>query len=271
MNRPGSRGMLAAALACATLLALAACQPGLGTSSSGLSASLVPQPSSASAAPGGGGPRVIDLVEVDLELVRQLLLGDPPYPSGWEESANRLADSVTAAFENTRVPDVAGLEPARAACKTWSPMVGNTDWATGAFVERGLFLAHVRWLAQVGPVEVSSVASNAAEVVARGFEAQTHPSESPDVIGQYPENEVRLIGLWAVEHCDLPVEADEPPDTEGWTEDEIAQSCTWDREWLENAQQEYFDGPGQPLYAEHPHVLEVTLEIFAYPAWHRRW
>ena len=39
--------------------------------------------------------------------------------------------------------------------------------------------------------------------------------------------------------------------------------------WLENGQQEYFEGPGQGLYAEHPHVLEVALEIFAYPAWHR--
>ena len=89
------------------------------------------------------------------------------------------------------------------------------------------------------------------------------------MVSRFPDDAVRTIGLWAVEHCDIPIEPDDAPNTEGWTDDEIAQSCTWDREFLENGQEAFRDGPGEGRYAQHPHALEVTVEAFAYPAWHR--
>ncbi len=57
--------------------------------------------------------------------------------------------------------------------------------------------------------------------------------------------------------------------TEGWTEEDIEYSCDLDRSGLERGQEEFRAGPGEGRYAVHPHLLEVTLPIFLYPAWHR--
>ena len=79
----------------------------------------------------------------------------------------------------------------------------------------------------------------------------------------------KTIGRWAVERCDLTIEAAEPPDTEDWTDEDIARACDLDRTTLETAQEEFRAGPGQGRYAEHPHLLEVTIRSYAYTQWHR--
>ena len=206
---------------------------------------------------------------LDLERVRAMLLGDPPYPSGWEESVDATMEMLVTAMQEMQVPDVAGLDEAAAACATWRPMVGNTLWATGALLERHVFVSHVAALAQVAPVEIRPAAEGALAISAAGAAEQLKSSGDPAIVSRYPDEAVETIGLWAVAHCDMEVVAEEAPDTEGWTPEEIAQSCTWDREWLEDAQEEYRAGPGNGLYAEHPHVLEVTVATFPYPAWHR--
>ena len=224
--------------------------------------------SPSSSAPGSGVP-VGELGNLDVEQLREALLGEPPYPSGWEEQVDELIGEITALLEEIRVPDVTGLDEVDAACATWRPLVGNTDWATGALVERQSFIAHVAALAQVAPTEVRPAAEDALVISSAAAAEQIVADGDPAVISRFPEEAVRTIGLWAVANCDLPIEADEPPDTRGWTRDEIAQACTWDREWLENAQEDYVEGPGQGRYAEHPHELEVTLETFSHPAWHQ--
>ena len=60
---------------------------------------------------------------------------------------------------------------------------------------------------------------------------------------------------------------DDAPDTADWTDEDIAYSCELDRSLLERAMKDYLDQKGE--YATHPHALEVLLESFAYPAWHR--
>jgi hypothetical protein len=148
-------------------------------------------------------------------------------------------------------------------------MVGNTHWATGALLERQAFIAHAAQLARVAPDEIRAAAEEALATSSAAAAEQMTSGGDPAIVSRFPREAVETIGLWAVEHCHLPIEADEAPDTDGWTDDEIAQSCTLDREWLQDAQEEYRAGPGDGRYAEHPHVLEVTLEIFPYPAWHR--
>ena len=216
-----------------------------------------------------GGVPIGTVGDFDLGRVRAALLGEPPYPSGWEAEVDELIASLEQALEGIRVPDVAGLGEREAACAVWRPVVGRTPWATGAILERQFFIAHAMSLASVAPADIRGAATEAAEVAAAAAAEQLRPDGDPAVVSHAPDDAIRTIGLWAVEHCDLPIEADEPPNTEGWTADEIAQSCTWDREWLTDAQHEYFESPGDGTYAEHPHLLEVTLEIFVYPAWHR--
>jgi hypothetical protein len=244
----------AAALIVGIALLATGCRAGLADSGSGLAA--------------GSGTPVAE-PSLDLERVRAMLLGDPPYPSGWEESVDATMEMLATAMEEMRVPDVTGLDEVAAACSTWRPLVGNTLWATGALLERHVFVSHVAALAQVAPVEIRPAAQEALAISAAGAAEQLKSSGDAAIVSRYPVEAVGTIGLWAVAHCDIEVVAEEAPDTEGWTAEEIAQSCTWDREWLEDAQEEYRAGAGNGLYAEHPHVLEVTVDTFPYPAWHR--
>lgn len=206
---------------------------------------------------------------VDLEGLRVVLLGEPPYPSGWEAEVDEMIELIATGLDAIEVPDVTGLDDAEAACATWQPMVGNTGWATGALLERQAFIAHVAQLAQVAPAEIRPAADGALTISSSAAAEQMTADGDPAIVSRSPREDMETIGLWAVEHCDLPIEADAAPNTDGWTDDQITQSCTWDREWLQDAQEEYRQGPGHGRYAEHPHQLEVTLEIFAYPAWHR--
>lgn len=216
---------------------------------------------------GSGTP--VAAPSLDLEQVRAMLLGDPPYPSGWEASVDATMDMLVAAMEELRVPDVTGLDEVAAACATWRPMVGKTLWATGALLERHVFVSHVAALAQVAPVEIRPAVEDALAISAAGAAEQLKSRGDAAIVSRYPDESVETIGLWAAAHCDIPLVAEEAPDTEGWTAEQIAQSCTWDREWLEDAQEAYRAGPGNGSYAEHPHALEVTVESHFYPAWHR--
>jgi hypothetical protein len=226
-------------------------------------------PSSVSSTAAGSGTPVALPGNLDLEQLREALLGEPPYPSGWEAEVDEMIEMVVGLLEQIRVPDVTGLGAVDAGCATWQPLVGNTQWATGALVERQAFIAHVAAMADVAPMEIRAAAEGALAVSAAAAAEQMVAGGDPAIVSRSPDEDMETIGLWAVANCDLPIEADDPPDTDGWTVDEIAQSCAWDLEWLENAQEEYRAGPGQGRYAEHPHQLEVTLDIFVYPAWHR--
>ena len=217
----------------------------------------------------GSGVPIGEAGNLDLDQMRAALLGEPPYPSGWEAQVDEMISELSASLDRIRVPDVSGLDPPEAACTVWRPLVGNTDWAVGAVLERQVFIAHAAVLARVGPGEIRPAAEEALAVAGAAAAEQMVPDGDRAIVSRYPKDAIRTIGLWAVEHCDLPVAADDAPDTEGWTDEEIAQSCAWDREWLENGQEEYRAGPGNGGYAEHPHELEVTLDFFVYPAWHR--
>ena len=131
-----------------------------------------------------------------------------------------------------------------------------------------MFIAHVATLAGVAPDSIQAAAREALAISAEAAAEQMQPSGDPAVISRRPTEAVRQIGLWAVEHCALSVEAEEAPDTASWSADDIAFSCDLDQRSLERGQDEYRSGPGRGRYAEHPHVLEVTLDIFVYPAWH---
>ncbi|HEY8178612.1 MAG TPA: hypothetical protein VIH19_08475 [Candidatus Limnocylindria bacterium] len=238
--------------------------PPTSNSASPLATSSVP----ATPNPGGSGVPVGNLGNVDAEQLRQALLGDPPYPAGWEAEVDRLVAEVAHALEAVRVPNVRGMSSAEAACGVWEPLVGNMLWATGALLERQVFIAHVATLARVAPDIIQPAAREALAISAAAAAEQLTPGGDPAVISRRPTEAVRAIGLWAVEHCALPVEAEEAPDTDGWTADDIAFSCDLDRRGLEQGQEEYRSGPGKGLYAEHPHVLEVSVDYFVYPAWH---
>jgi hypothetical protein len=226
------------------------------------------QPASESPAASASSASSAAAGTLDLEQLRQALLGDPPYPSGYEAEVDEMIEMVSDLLDEIRVPDVSSMDAVEGACAVWQPMVGNTGWATGALLERQSFIAHVAALAAIAPVEIRTAAEGALAISTAAAAEQLVSGGDPAIVSRAPDDDVETIGLWAVANCDLPIEADDPPDTDGWTADEIAQSCTWDREWLQDAQEEYRAGPGDGRYAEHPHQLEVTLEIFAYPAWH---
>lgn len=245
-----------------------------GGAAQSLSASGSPSPLAtesgvpAAASPDGSGVPVGDLGNLDVEQLRRALRGEPPYPSGWESEVDRLTAEVVHVLDEVRVPDVSGLPADEAACRVWEPLVGHTLWATGAVLERQVFIAHVATLAGVAPDDIRASAEEALAISAAAAAEQMVPDGDAAVIGRRPTDAVRQIGLWAVEHCAIPVEAEEAPDTDGWTADDIAFSCDLDRRSLEQGQEEYRSGPGNGRYAEHPHVLEVALDIFVYPAWH---
>jgi hypothetical protein len=179
-----------------------------------------------------------------------------------------MAD-VARLLNQVRIPDVTGLPADEAACAAWKPMVGHTLWAAGAFLERQVFVAHAALLASVAPAEIRNAAEEALAVAAEAAAEQLRPGGDPAVISRRPTIAIRDIGLWAVEHCRLPVQAEDAPDASDWTADEIAFSCDLDRRSLERGLEDYRAGPGRGRYAAHPHVLEVTLDVFVYPAWHR--
>jgi hypothetical protein len=246
-----------ALLACAAVLA--GCGDSAGTADA---------PGSTTSATASGVP-IGEFGNVSPEDLRQALLGDPPYPPGWEDQVDELVADVSRLLDGLRVPSTSEMSAAEASCAVWQPLVGHTLWATGAFVERQFFIAHVATLAGVAPREIRDAAGDALAISAAAAATQMTPDGDPEVISRRPVDAIREIGLWAVEHCALPIEAEPAPDTSGWTADDIAWSCDLDRRLLEEGQEDYLAGPGHGRYAEHPHTLEVTLEAFVYPAWHR--
>jgi hypothetical protein len=226
--------------------------------------SAMPGPSHAPATPGTGAT-----IDIDLDAIRAGLLGPSPVPEGWEEQVDEIMDDIESAMKEFRVPSVEGMPDEHAACATWEPLVGRLSWATGALVERQVMVAHLAQLGDVAPATIDADAAEALQVVSAAAAEQFDPEGDPDVISTAPDEAFRAIGLWALEHCELPVKAEESPDTEEWTEEDIAYSCDLDRSLLERAMQEFVEGPGNGRHASHPHELEISLEAFAYPAWHR--
>lgn len=210
-----------------------------------------------------------DPIAVDLEALRAALLGPSPVPSGWGAEVDEIIANVERALSEISLPDVAGLDAQQAACATWQPLVGRLDWATGAFVERQVMLAHLGQLSAVAPDEIRSAAAGAASTVATAAAEQLTPDGDPEVIGTAPKDDLREIGRWALEHCELEIVAEPDPDTEDWTDDDIAFSCDLDRRLLVDAMEEFRQAPGAGRYATHPHELEIAgLDVFVYPAWH---
>lgn len=226
--------------------------------------STVPEPSDTPAASESGAT-----IDVDLDAIRAGLLGPSPVPEGWEEQVDEIMDDIESALRDLRLPSVDGMPDEQAACATWEPLVGRLSWATGALVERQVLLAHLAQLADVAPAAIDADATEALRVVSVAAAEQFDPDGDPDVISSAPDEAFRVIGLWALEQCELPVQAEEAPDTEEWTEEDIAYSCDLDRSSLERGMEEFVDGPGDGRNATHPHELEISLEFFVYPAWHR--
>lgn len=206
---------------------------------------------------------------LDLAALRASLLGPSPVPVEWEAQVDGIIASIEDALRQHGVPSVAGLEPVAAACATWEPLVGRLHWANGAVVERHVMLGHLVQLADVAPGEIAATAEAAARVVADAAAAQLSPGGDPADVSETPADDLRAIGRWALDHCELVVAAEPDPNADDWTADEIAQSCELDRGLLERGQEAFREGPGEGRYATHPHELEVSLEIFVYPAWHR--
>jgi hypothetical protein len=167
-----------------------------------------------------------------------------------------------------RLPEIAGMPADEAACATWVPLLGKLGWATGALLERQVFIAHLGQLASVAPAAIAADVEKALEVTSAAAAEQLKPEGDREVVARAPTESLRAIGRWAVASCSLPVAAEPDPNTEDWTEEEIAYSCSLDRDLLVDAQEEFREGPGAGRYATHPHELEVSLDFFVYPAWH---
>ena len=208
-------------------------------------------------------------ITVDRDTIRAALLGPSPVPDGWEEEVDEIMAMLEDGLAGLRLPVISGLAADEAACATWRPLVGRQLWATGALLERQVFIAHLAQLAAASPAAIRPDADEALRVSSVAAAEQLAPDGDPAVISQAPREELQRIGLWAVDHCELPVEADDAPDTSDWTDEDIAASCDVDRSLLERAMDEYRAGPGGGRYATHPHALEVTLRAVVYPAWHR--
>ena len=206
-------------------------------------------------------------IDIDLEAIRAALIGPSPVPEGWADEVDGIMGMIEGGLADVRLPAIAGLADEEAACATWSPLVGNQLWAAGAILERQVFIAHLAQLASVAPVAIRPDAEEALRIASAAAAEQLAPGGDPAVIGRVPRAELRTIGLWAVDHCELPVDAEEAPDTSDWSDEDIAYSCDLDRSLLERAMSDYLDQNGE--YATHPHAMEVNLEFFAYPAWHR--
>lgn len=252
-----ARIFVVALLATAATL-LAACTP-IGQSSA------APRPPASASS---GDIPIGELGNLSADDLRTALLGDPPYPSGWEDLVERQVATVAELLTTLRVPETTGMAAAEAACRLWQPIIGHTGWANGAFVERQFFIAHMNVLATTAPDQIRHAAESARNVSSAAASEQMKPGGDSAVVSRRPKEEIRTIGLWAVENCGLPVVSEEAPDTQRWTEDDFAESCGLDRRLLEDAQERYRAGPGEGRYAEHPHVLEVTVDAVM-PSWHR--
>lgn len=204
---------------------------------------------------------------LDTEALRQALLGPSPVPPEQEDFVDEVMAVLDRALEE--LPPTDGLPADEAACATWRPLVGKLRWVGGAVVERQIALAHLGQLASVAPDAIRPAAEEAVRIAARAAREQLVPDGDMAIVNTIPGGELRSIGAWALEHCELDVPAEADPDTEDWTEADFEYSCELDRSLLERGMDEYRDGPGNGAYATHPHELELHLEYFGYPAWHR--
>lgn len=203
----------------------------------------------------------------DADQIRAALLGPSPVPSAWAATVEEIMATLEDAVRD--LPSVAGLAPTEAACETWKPMVGRIDWVAGALVERQVAIAHLAQLAGVAPEPIRLAAENALRVASRAAAEQLVPGGDLEVATTVPHEDLRSIGTWALQQCDLEVVAEAAPDTEGWTEEDHDYSCELDRSALERGMDEFRAGPGNGRYATHPHEIEVSVEYFVYPSWHR--
>jgi hypothetical protein len=273
VNRRGTvTGLLAAALV------LVACAR-TGTPPTIVASPIGSAPSaSASASAAGASPSTPvaptpppsgTVIQIDLEAIRTALIGPSPVPEGWEEEVDELIATIEAAVDAVRLPDIGGMTADEAACATWVPLLGKLGWATGAVLERQVFIAHLGQLASVAPAAIAGDVEDALEVTSAAAAEQMKPDGDREVVARAPTESLRAIGRWAVASCSLPVAAEPDPNTEDWTDEEIAYSCSLDRDLLLDAQEEFREGPGEGRYATHPHELEVSLDFFVYPAWHQ--
>ena len=207
-------------------------------------------------------------IQIDLDAVRTALIGPSPVPDEWEEQVDELMATFESALDGVRLPDVSGLPDDQAACATWEPLLGKLGWATGALLERQVLIAHLGQLATVAPPAIAADVDSALRIASAAAAEQLKPDGDREIVARAPRENLRSIGRWALGACTLASAAEDGPNTEGWTDEEIAQSCTWDREWLADAQEEFREGPGEGRYATHPHELEISLDVFVYPAWH---
>ena len=206
-------------------------------------------------------------IQLDLEAIRTALVGPSPVPEGWEEQVDELMKTIAAAAGAVRLPEIAGLPADEAACATWEPLLGKLGWATGALLERQVFIAHLGQLASIAPAAIAADVSEALEVSSAAAAEQLKPDGDRAVVSRAPTESLRAIGRWALESCSPPVAAEPDPNAEDWTDEDIAYSCSLDRDLLVDAQEEFREGPGEGRYATHPHELEISLDFFVYPAW----
>ena len=164
-----------------------------------------PATAGASVATASGGRPIGELGNLDGSDLRRSLLGEPPYPSGWEAEVDRLVTEAQRLLDTTRLPDVTGLDSTDAACAVWAPLVGNTRYAVGAFVERQFFVAHMALLRQVAPPELRAVSEDAYAVSATAAAEQMRPGGDPSIVSRSPDAAIRAIDQWATDRCNLPV------------------------------------------------------------------
>jgi len=260
--RAPSRAGIAVVVVILSACARFASSPAESPSTRAPDPSVTPAPIESAVPPSAGAA-----IDIDLEAIRAALIGPSPVPDGWADEVDGIMAMLENELADVRLPAIDGLAAEEAACATWSPLVGNQLWAAGAILERQVFIAHLAQLVGVAPVAIRPDAEEALRVTSTAAAEQLASDGDPAVISRVPRLELRTIGLWAVDHCELPSEADDAPDTTDWSEEDIAYSCELDRSLLERAMKDYRDQEGE--YATHPHALEVLLESFAYPAWHR--
>lgn len=227
-----------------------------------------PAPTTASASASASQVTVGSAGTLDLDVLREALVGPSPVPSVWEAEVDEIMGVIEEALD-TSLPAVDALSAREATCATWQPLVGNLFWMTGAIVERQVAVAHLGQLAEVATDEIRPAVQDAFRVVSAAAAAQLTPDGDSDVMSTAPRDELREIGRWALKHCDIEIVAESDPNTEDWTEEDFELSCQLDRSALEDSMEEYRDGAGDGRYASHPHELEISLEYFIYPGWHR--
>lgn len=201
------------------------------------------------------------------EEIRAALLGPSPVPSEWAAIVHDIVATLEEAVGD--LPSVAGMPPEEAACETWKPLVGRLHWVGGAVVERQVAIAHLAQLVAVAPDPIRPAAEDALRIASRAAAEQLQPGGDMEVVGTVPREELRTIGTWALERCDLQAVAEPDPDTEGWTEEDHDYSCGLDRSALERGMEQFRAGPGNGRYPTHPHEIELSVEYFVYPSWHR--